>query len=165
MKTYYSLCLLSALLTIPGLALSHGKKKHDAGEATTVERIQKPWGIAAVADDVTQTVEITMGDNMRFEPSTLEFSVGETVRFTVSNEGKLLHEFVLGTTETNDEHAELMIKFPNMEHDEPYMAHVDPGEVGEIIWTFNKPGEFDFACLIAGHYQAGMVGSITVSNP
>ena len=56
-----------------------------------------------------------------------------------------------------------MVKFPNMEHDEPYMAHVKPGESGEIVWTFNRPGDFDFACLIAGHYQAGMVGKIKVA--
>ena len=55
-----------------------------------------------------------------------------------------------------------MVKFPTMEHDEPYMAHVKPGESGEIVWTFNRPGDFDFACLIAGHYQAGMVGKIKV---
>jgi uncharacterized cupredoxin-like copper-binding protein len=50
-----------------------------------------------------------------------------------------------------------------MEHEEPYMAHVSPGKTGEIVWTFNKAGNFDFACLIAGHYQAGMVGKITVA--
>ena len=57
-----------------------------------------------------------------------------------------------------------MLKFPTMEHDEPYMAHVPPGKTGAIIWTFSKAGEFDFACLIAGHYQAGMVGKINVAN-
>ena len=61
-----------------------------------------------------------------------------------------------------DEHAALMVKFPGMEHDEPYMAHVAAGQTGEIVWTFNRAGEFDFACLIAGHYQAGMVGKIVV---
>lgn len=55
-----------------------------------------------------------------------------------------------------------MVKFPGMQHDEPYMAHVDPGKRGEIVWTFNRPGEFKFACLIAGHYQAGMVGTVRV---
>lgn len=55
-----------------------------------------------------------------------------------------------------------MVKFPNMEHSEPYMAHVAPGRTGEIIWNFNKPGDFDFACLIAGHYQTGMAGKIKV---
>jgi uncharacterized cupredoxin-like copper-binding protein len=55
-----------------------------------------------------------------------------------------------------------MKKFPKMEHDEPYMAHVQPCKTGEIVWTFNHVGEFDFACLIAGHYDAGMVGKIKV---
>ncbi|MFS8086585.1 MAG: plastocyanin, partial [Acidobacteriota bacterium] len=27
----------------------------------------------------------------------------------------------------------------------------------------NRPGEFDFACLIAGHFQAGMVGKVRVA--
>ena len=73
-----------------------------------------------------------------------------------------MHEFVLGTKKELDEHAALMVKFPNMEHDEPYMAHVAPGKTGEIIWTFNRAGEFDFACLISGHYQAGMMGKVRV---
>ena len=73
-----------------------------------------------------------------------------------------MHEFVLGTKKELDNHAALMMKFPGMEHSEPYMAHVAPGKTGEITWTFNRPGDFDFACLIAGHYQAGMVGKVKV---
>jgi len=85
------------------------------------------------------------------------------VRFRVKNHGKAMHEFVIGTKAENAKHAELMIKFPNMEHDEPYMAHVAPGKTGEIVWTFNRAGTFEFACLIAGHYAAGMVGTIHVA--
>jgi uncharacterized cupredoxin-like copper-binding protein len=69
---------------------------------------------------------------------------------------------VIGTPEELKAHAELMKKHPNMEHDEPYMAHVDPGQRGEIVWTFNRPGTFEFACLIPGHFEAGMKGTITV---
>ncbi len=61
------------------------------------------------------------------------------------------------------ENAALMVKFPDMQHDEPYMAHVPPGQTGEIVWTFNRAGTFGFACLIAGHYQAGMVGQVVVT--
>ena len=64
--------------------------------------------------------------------------------------------------QTLNENAALMKKFPNMEHDEPYMAHVPPGKQREIVWTFNRTGEFDFACLLPGHYEAGMVGRIRV---
>lgn len=76
----------------------------------------------------------------------------------MKNQGQMLHEFVIGTKEVLAEHTALMVKFPNMEHDEPYTAHVRPGKSGETIWTVIRPGEFAFACLIAGHYQAGMVG-------
>jgi uncharacterized cupredoxin-like copper-binding protein len=55
-----------------------------------------------------------------------------------------------------------MKKFPGMEHDEPYMTHVAPGKTGEIIWQFTQAGEFDFACLISGHYDSGMMGKVIV---
>jgi uncharacterized cupredoxin-like copper-binding protein len=55
-----------------------------------------------------------------------------------------------------------MRKFPNMEHDEPYMAHVAPGKQGEIVWQFTRPGEFYYACLVPGHMEAGMIAKITV---
>ena len=73
-----------------------------------------------------------------------------------------MHEFVLGTRKELEEHAELMKKFPDMEHDEPYMAHVAPGKTAEMIWHFNRVGEFEFACLLPGHFEAGMVGKIRV---
>ena len=104
-----------------------------------------------------------MNDDMRFTPGKIEVKQGETIRFTLKNNGKLLHEIVIGTKKDLDEHAALMVKYPNMEHDEPYMAHVAPGKSGEIVWNFNRVGDFDFACLVAGHYQAGMVGTIKVT--
>ncbi len=123
---------------------------------------QKPWGIAGDAKAVKRTIEIRMTDNMRFTPDSIEVRQGETIRFVHTNNGAVMHEFVLGTKAELDEHAALMKKFPGMEHDEPYMAHVAPGKKGEIVWTFNRHGEFDFACLLPGHYEAGMVGKIRV---
>ena len=104
-----------------------------------------------------------MADNMRFTPARIAVRQGEAVKFVVRNTGKVMHEFVIGTKAENARHAEMMVKFPDMEHDEPYMAHVPPGKTGEIVWTFNRAGEFEFACLIAGHYQGGMVGTIMVA--
>jgi len=108
-------------------------------------------------------IEISMTDNMRFTPDRIDVKQGETVRLVVKNTGKIMHELMLGTKKDLDEHAAMTAKFPKMEHDEPYMTHVGPGKTGEIVWTFNRPGEFDFACLIAGHYQAGMAGKIKVT--
>ena len=87
------------------------------------------------------------------------------MRLRAENQGRVLHEIVIGTRADLDAHAELMAKHPGMEHDEPYMAHVGAGQKGDIVWQFNRPGDFDFACLIPGHYQAGMTGTITVSPP
>lgn len=106
-----------------------------------------------------------MRDSMRFEPESIEVTLGETIVFELANDGAVMHEMVIGTPETLAEHAELMLKFPDMEHDEPWMAHVPPGESATIVWQFNRPGEFEFACLIPGHFQAGMKGRIRVSAP
>ncbi|MEN9776025.1 MAG: oxidoreductase [Pseudomonadota bacterium] len=157
--------ILAAAAT--GLGLSgrlgaHGNEHHPKTAGPLV-REQKDWGIAGDAKAVGRTIEVRMGDNMRFEPDRIAVQAGETLRFRIHNTGRLMHEFVIGTPAENAKHAELMIKFPNMEHDEPYMAHVAPGKTGEIIWTFNRTGRFEFACLIAGHYQAGMVGTIVVA--
>jgi uncharacterized cupredoxin-like copper-binding protein len=144
-------------------AFSHGDGAHPAKAPAAVKKEQKPWGIAGDAKAVTRTVTLSMTDNMRFTPDKLSFKQGETVRFVIQNQGKLLHELVIGTKAELDAHAAMMVKFPGMEHDEPYMAHVPAGKSGGLVWTFNRAGEFDFACLIAGHYQAGMVGKITVA--
>ncbi len=139
---------------------AHGNEEHK--KAGPVKMEQKPWGIAGTAKAGVRTIEIKMSDNMRFSPDLVEVKQGETVRFVHTNNGKIMHEFVLGTKKELDEHAALMKKFPGMEHDEPYMAHVAAGKKGEIVWNFNRVGEFDFACLLPGHYEAGMVGKIRV---
>jgi len=142
---------------------SHGAQHH--GRPAVENRLeQKDWGINAPASKATRTIEVIMGDNMRFTPSHIDVKLGETIRLVVVNAGKLMHEFVLGTKKELDEHAALMKKFPTMEHDEPYMAHVEPGKKGEIVWTFNRAGEFHFACLLPGHYEAGMQGTVNVTK-
>lgn len=153
----------TALAVAPSPAFAHGDAAHGTDKTATVKE-QKPWGIAGDAKSVTRTVTLSMDDSMRFTPDKLAFKQGETVRFVIRNRGKLLHELVIGTKPELEAHAAMMVKFPGMEHDEPYMAHVPSDKSGELVWTFNRPGEFDFACLIAGHYQAGMVGKISVTR-
>jgi len=132
------------------------------GSATAPPKAQQPWGIAGDVAAVVRTIPIVMSDSMRFVPDRIEVRLGETIRFTHENRGAVMHEMVIGTPAALAEHAELMERFPEMEHDEPWMAHVPPGGRGEMIWQFNRAGEFQFACLIPGHFQAGMIGSITV---
>lgn len=144
-------------------AWAHGDATHDQKPAA-VKMEQKPWGIGGEAKAVRRTIAIQLSDDMRFTPNKIEVKQGETIRFVLTNAGQVMHEYVLGTKPVLEEHAALMKRFPNMEHDEPYMAHVAPGKKGEIIWTFNQAGDFDFACLLPGHYEAGMVGTLTVTG-
>ena len=145
-------------------AWAHGDEAHPAKphvyDARNVE--DTPFGHEGDPRKVTRTVKVDMSDDMRFTPSSVTVTRGETVKFVVRNAGKVLHEMVLGTPQALREHAELMKRFPEMEHADPNMAHVQPGASGEIVWQFTKPGEFQFACLQPGHFEAGMVGKVTV---
>jgi len=151
----------AALLAIAMPAMAHGNEAH-APKAGPVKQEQKDWGIAGDARAARRTIQVGMNDAMRFTPDRVEVRQGETVRIVVRNTGKVMHEFVIGNRQELAAHAELTMRFPDMEHDEPYMAHVPPGRTGEIVWTFNRAGDFEFACLIAGHFQAGMRGTIKV---
>jgi uncharacterized cupredoxin-like copper-binding protein len=153
--------LAASLLAGSPIAHAHGDKKHALAAEDVFE--QTVWGIAGKRAEARRTITIDMTDAMRFTPDALTVQEGETVRFVVRNRGRMLHEMVIGTPDELAQHAAMMARFPNMEHDEPYMVHVDPGKTGEIVWTFNRAGSFEFACLIAGHYQAGMRGTITVT--
>jgi uncharacterized cupredoxin-like copper-binding protein len=133
-----------------------------SGHNHTTVKEQKDWGIAGDPAQVSRTIQIAMTDDMKFTPNAISVKQGETVRFVVANKGKVLHEMVIGTQKELKDHAEMMKKNPNMEHDEPYMAHADPGKSESITWLFNRPGQFQFACLVPGHYEAGMRGTITV---
>jgi uncharacterized cupredoxin-like copper-binding protein len=140
-------------------ALAHSSKPH---KVAPPRQEQKAWGIAAEAKSAQRTIVVVMTDAMRFTPDAIDVKLNQTVRFDIRNHGRMLHEMVIGTAKELEDHAALMLKHPDMEHDEAYMAHVAVGKRGRIVWTFNRPGNFEFACLIAGHYQAGMKGRITV---
>lgn len=161
MKKFTSALLVVLITSASTFAFAHGDEAR-AKKAGSVKKEQKEWGIGGDAKAVTRTITFTMTDNMRFDPDRINVKQGDTIRFIIKNGGKIMHEMVIGKKKDLEEHAALMMKFPDMEHEEPYMAHVGPGKTGEIIWTFNKPGSFDFACLIAGHYQAGMTGKVYV---
>ena len=150
------------LLAIAGCSVAIAA---DGGHATAHDRshyAQTPFGIAGDRRDVSQTFEIRMLDEMRFVPNRIDVRQGDTVRLVLANSGHLTHELVIGTRGELERHAKMMMT-SGIEHDEPSSAHVQPGHSGEIVWKFNRAGRFDFACLVAGHYQAGMAGTINVS--
>lgn len=146
-----------------GAAMAHGGEEHAAARKFDASKVEATaFGQEGNPKKVARTIQVDMTDNMRFTPAGVTVKQGQTVKFVVHNDGKVLHEMVLGTKAAIKEHAELMKKFPEMEHADANMAHVNPGKAGEIVWQFTKPGEFQFACLQPGHFEAGMVGKVVV---
>jgi uncharacterized cupredoxin-like copper-binding protein len=156
--------MAACLMSLAAAVQAHGDAGHAKPQAafdpSKVE--EKPFGRAGDPKKVRRTIKVGMDDKMHFTPGDLALKRGDTVKFVVRNDGKIMHEMVIGTMQELKEHAELMRKHPGMEHDEAYMAHVAPGKQGEIVWQFNKAGEFHYACLIPGHMEAGMIAKITV---
>ncbi len=139
---------------------AHGDGKKDPHRKISTE--EKAFGREGDPKRINRTIPIDMNDKMRYAPMEIRVKRGETVRFVVRNSGKVMHEMVLGTMTELKDHAEVMKKFPDMEHDEPHMAHVKPGRSSEMVWQFTRAGEFYYGCLMPGHFESGMVGKVIV---
>ena len=156
---------LQTIFVLAALALSgavYAAGNHAGGHGHEHHNEETAIGKPGVASQAQQTITVEMSDNMRYTPAHIRVKQGETVRFIVKNKGQTKHELSLGTHKELLEHLEQMKKFPEMEHDEPNSITLAPGKQGEIVWQFTKAGTVDFACLIPGHYEAGMKGAIKV---
>lgn len=191
MKHPYARVLISsiamAVASASWAAGSHDGGHHDEASNSDGGHHGNKMGMQMVgqpgkAKNVDRTVAITMMDNY-FEPESVSVKPGETIRFTVKNEGALVHEFNIATGPMHEAHQEEMQMMVNhgvlkgdridreamqmdmgdghkMTHDHANSVLLEPGQSGEIIWKFSKPGELEFACNVPGHYQAGMYGDI-----
>jgi uncharacterized cupredoxin-like copper-binding protein len=119
---------------------------------------------AANPAKIDRTIAIDMGDNMRFTPEKISIKRGETVRFIVKNSGQVQHEMVIGSLKELKAHEKMMREMPGMMHMEDNQVTVDPGQTGQLIWRFAKIGDYHFACLQPGHFEAGMTGLISVKE-
>jgi len=138
------------------------KKEHGHGSGMGHGEHEVDTGRPGDPANVSRTIEVTMDDSMRFTPDQFKIKAGETLRFAVRNTGVLSHEMVIGSMAELKEHAEMMRTMPTMQHAESNMLTLAPGQSGDIIWQFGKPGTIDVACLVPGHLEAGMKGLIEV---
>lgn len=150
------------VLTATSVSFAHGDETHSARKFDASKVEPTAFGQEGDPKKATRTITVDMADSMRFTPADITVKRGETLKIVSRNKGQVLHEIVLGTPEELKKHAEQMKNNPGMEHEEAYMAHVKPGQSGEIVWQFTQAGEFQFACLLPGHFEAGMVGKVTV---
>lgn len=145
--------LLCAGVAVPTAARAHDAHAHySAGEPGNPKKPSR----------TVKVVMIEQGKKMLFEPSVIQVRKGEQIRFILDNDGTEKHEFVLATHAANLKHAEEMKRFPDMEHDDPNAKQLTPFTSSEILWKFTKSGEFEYACLIPGHLEAGMLGKVIV---
>ena len=123
------------------------------------------FGEPADAEEAGRQIEVDTLDSFRFEPRDVEVEQGETITFVVTNEGEIDHEFVLGDEAFQEHHAAEMAEGEmDMEHmAEPNALVVEPGQTEELTWRFTEGGEVLYGCHEPGHYEAGMVGKITVA--
>jgi uncharacterized cupredoxin-like copper-binding protein len=142
---------LIAFFTAAAPALAHEQHGHTSFSA----------GEPGDPKKLARTIEVLM-DEMDFTPARIEVRRGEQIRFVLRNVGKEDHEFLLATKAENLKHAELMKKFPHMEHDDPNGVRLAPNKTAEIVWKFTKAGTFEYSCLIPDHRDYGMIGHVTV---
>ena len=118
------------------------------------------------AEITARPVEVTMKDRqgMAFDPATIQAKTGEQLRFMIVNAGEGDHEFFLGSPAEVAEHEKMMAKMPDMGAMEANAVRLTPGAKAELLWRFTRPGEFEYACLLPGHREAGMTGKIIVKD-
>ncbi|WP_090043725.1 plastocyanin/azurin family copper-binding protein [Limnohabitans sp. 2KL-27] len=150
---------------------------HSHGENSSADDHHGPASHAGpIAQVVSRSITVNMDDQMRFTPSQIDVQAGETIRFVVRNTGQTTHEMVLGSEEDIRVHAAAMKQAsaagpaphegqshaPGHDHGTGIAISVAAGQIGELVVTFPKAMTLQMACLIPGHYEAGMRGTITV---
>jgi len=151
--------LVAAALGVAVTCTSAQRAKAHEHDSSAIGQPGDPHKPARI---VKVTIEEHSDGTMGFSPNALVVRRGEQVRFEIKNTGRTTHEFILDTFAHNIKHRAEMEKNPEMEHDEPNMQTLEPGKSVVILWRFSRPGTFEYACLIPGHYQAGMHGTVTV---
>ncbi len=122
------------------------------------------------------TIELTVGDNMRFSPSIIQAHPGQRVRLVLRGVGKvaaLAHNVVLLKKSTApkafldkvSKATEETGSIPPAMNDQAIVASalVKPGESAEVTFVAPAdPGEYTFVCSFPGHFGLGMKGQLIV---
>jgi uncharacterized cupredoxin-like copper-binding protein len=131
------------------------------------------FGRPAGAADADRTIEIRTANQLVFDPDEITVAKDETVTFSISNDGDLPHDFVIGDEAAQQEHAEEMAEtaetngttMEESEHDDANAVTVPPGQTVELTWVFDgEVAGLLYGCHVPGHYEAGMAGHITLEG-
>jgi uncharacterized cupredoxin-like copper-binding protein len=146
-----------------GAAHAHGTEGHGEHNVNGPYEVeQHPFGIAGHPKKLSRTVLVQLNDDKEFVPAAVRVKEGDTIRLVLQNRGQLKHEWVLGTDTDLRQQVQDRTRSGKALPDEVHRFQVDPGQTEEMVWTFNRPGQFKFTSLAPGRYQSGMVGVVTV---
>jgi uncharacterized cupredoxin-like copper-binding protein len=109
-------------------------------------------GFVAGTVAAPRVVRVLAGPGYTFSPSTIAIARGETVTFAVTSMGGLVHEFMVGPADAVAADTA----------GTPEVADIGMMQTKLVTYTFDGSGPYAFACHAAGHYEAGMRGTITV---
>ena len=130
----------------------------------------------AIGQEAVSTIELKVGDNMRFTPSVVQAHPGQRVRIVLTGIGKLpalAHNVVVlkkGTApkaflDKASKATEETGSIPPAMNDQAIAASalVKPGESAEVTFEAPvEPGEYMFVCTFPGHFGLGMKGQLIV---
>ncbi|MFT6732162.1 MAG: putative cupredoxin-like copper-binding protein [Polaribacter sp.] len=160
MKVKLIIATIITMAIYSNFSMAGGKHKHaHDSEGSSV-------GAPAGASKASRTIKVTTKDSMRYEfSSELNLKAGEVIKFVVTNVGIIDHEFSVGDAKEQESHQAMMLKMPNMVHEDGNTVTVKPGETKELTWKFSADADVVFACNIPGHFQSGMFKKVTVKGP
>lgn len=127
------------------------------------------FGHPANASEANRTIKVTAVD-LAFKPDSVTVKRGQTVKFVVTDKGKLTHAFVIGPKSEQKEHDKEMREMtPAQRRKEMAKSRngmlLDPGQTKALTWTFDTArDQLQYACHVPGHYQAGMYGTIRIGS-
>lgn len=154
-----SIWVVIALTAITGMAAAAGVSIAP-GSAE-----QFAYGHPGPGAGPVQVIHVRVLDTLRFQPARIVVSRGETVEFIVTNPGKLMHEFVIGDAAVQAAHQREMQAMSGMRMGPDVNAvALPPGETRDLVWTFTRDGTVEYACHVADHFAAGMVGKIIIES-
>ena len=109
-------------------------------------------GFVAGTPAAPRLVRVMATPQLRFLPNVVTVQTGETITFEVTTMGPTIHEFMVGPA------ADVATDKDGT----PEIADIGMMQTKSLTYTFTGSGPFAFACHAAGHFEAGMTGTIVV---
>ena len=113
---------------------------------------------ACGAGGASDKIDVTMTD-FQFQPSQFTIPAGQEITFTSSNNGAVVHNFVIMKLGTSAGPMFDEEDIPNVY----WEVELLPGASTDTSFTApTEPGDYEVVCKTEGHIASGMIGKLTV---